>query len=124
MQILPVIFSARGSEKHAAMLDVVFIWSHRQRGRTALSRLLRRPGAIHRFLRYLVAHLPGRKKKDFRGVFNKDVKQLTKVFEPRKALKPLNEHILKNYGPQQSLLLVDLVGRRLAPFHAWLAKYR
>ncbi len=112
-EIMPLLHSEADEVRNTAMLDLLYIWAYRQRGRTCLARILKcREGwGIRR-----------RKSSDATCADHLD--RLMARFSPREAQVTLTEFVLRKYTAREVILLTDLVRTHLVPFHDWLGRLR
>ena len=112
-EILPLLDDEDAEVRTTAMLDILYIWAHRQRGRTCLARILKcREGWT----------LRQRKASD--AVCAAHIDRLMTRFAPREAQVTLTEFILRKYTAREVIVLTDLVRTHLVPFHVWLGRLR
>jgi predicted metal-dependent phosphoesterase TrpH len=118
-EILPALEGRDRGRRYLAMLDVLHIWARQHRGRTALARLLlgRKP---------LLQAAAGlfRKKKSSPPAENPRarIEVMVELFQPQRAATDLSRFIMENFRSREAVILSDLAGGSLAPFHAWLKK--
>ena len=113
-EILPRLADPDRDIRLTAMLDLLFIWARRQRGRTGLARTLlgRRAGWAGLF----------RKKAE--GVRAEDLNRIADLFRPQEARGELIRMILERYNRREALELSRLVREHLVPFHDWIRRLR
>ncbi|MFW6241661.1 MAG: hypothetical protein ACOC98_13780, partial [Thermodesulfobacteriota bacterium] len=97
-----------------AMLDILFIWARRQRGRTGLGRVLlgARAGVL------------GRLRKKGREVRAADLNRLAELFRPQEAQEELIRHARETYNRREILFLARLIRESVVPFHHWVQRLR
>lgn len=113
-EILPRLAADDRETRLTAMLDLLFIWARRQRGRTGLARVLlgRRTG------------LAGRFRKDAETVRAGDLNRIADLFRPHEAHGEMVQMVLEKYNRREVLALTRLVREHLVPFHDWIQRLR
>ncbi len=118
LEILPKISSGRREERHAAMLDVLFVWAEKQRGRTSLAEiLLCRASFLERIRRRLGFGDPARE--DAREAIAWRL-ALVKAFDAEGASANLAQYVLEHFRDQEPVVLTGMVCRHYADFLVWL----
>jgi hypothetical protein len=97
-----------------AMLDVLYIWARRQRGRTGLARVLlgRRGGPMGRF------------RGDGDAIRADDLNRLAELFRPQEAQDELIRRVRETYTRRETLFLARLIRENLVAFHDWIQRLR
>ena len=124
LEILPLLRSEDRDTRLTALLDVLFIWARRQRGRTCLSHiLLGREGFITTLRQTFKKPDPARKRKrQFLGREYLDL--LLNHSRPQLAQSELGHFILEKYTDREVIVFTDLIDRNLVDLHYWLKRLR
>lgn len=123
-EILPLLSAGDKSVRLTAMLDILYIWARRRRGRTALLRLL----CPHRKERE--SESPG--ETDAPELASDEIRhshatmsdELVQLFNPHHSEAELSRFILRKYSKHEVLILMELLSANLVSFHRWLKKIR
>lgn len=109
-EILPRLASTDRDVRLTAMLDLLFIWARRQRGRSGMARVLlgKRAGPL------------GRRRPRGAGIRSGDLRRMAELFRPQEAQSELIRLILATYTRREALILARLVREQLVPFHDWI----
>lgn len=117
-EILPKVTSGRRDERHAAMLDVLFVWAEKQRGRTSLQEiLLHRYGLLDRLRIRLGIGDPARDETREAIAWRE---ALMKTFAADGAMTSLSQYALEHYRDGEAVCLTDLLCNHFADFVVWL----
>ncbi len=126
MEILPLLRSPDRDVRLTALLDILYIWARRQRGRTGLLHILTgRDGSFDRLRRFrrTGAHLPADREEKVR-IGTEFLDLLLERCRPHQAQIKLAQFVLSRYSDREAVVLTDLINRNLVPFHSWLKRLR
>lgn len=117
-EILPRLSSGRRDDRHAAMLDVLYVWAEKQRGRTSLAELLlHRFGLLDRIRLRLGIGEPDRDETREAIAWRE---ALMRLFAADGSMAGLSQFTLEHYRDAESVYLTDLICRYYADFVVWL----
>ena len=118
LEILPLLESKDKNVCHTAMLDLLYIWAVRKRGRTSLLKLLKKRDNFFKI--GLVFQLKNENNDDLDP--NKYSNLLTTLFNPQNAHIRLTDYIQNKYKDKEIIYLTGLINENLVDFHSWLNK--
>jgi len=103
LEILPMLRSDKKDVRLTAMLDILFIWAKRQRGRTCLSQILTN-------------------RKETPAASFEYPELMLKLFDPQNAHYELSMFIVDRYPPNEAIVLTDFINAYLIVFDNWLKR--
>jgi hypothetical protein len=117
-ELLPKVASDNRKERFMAILDILYIWAKRKRGKTCLHNLLlQKQGSLRSLLDF-------HKKVDDNGgqspVLANYREALVEQLTTEGALVAILLFIQEHYSDQEALFLSDMVGENFMAFHKWL----
>ena len=116
--ILPLLESKNMNIRLTAMLDILFIWTKRQRGRTCLTSILKgRQGGLISFPNIF-------RKKEQKQELPCSLEHLHQLFNPLKAQFQLTCFVLEKFTDHEVVVLTELIQDSLTPFYEWLKKLK
>ena len=106
------------------MLDILYIWAVRKRGRTSLYRLLKyKKNCLSRIIESFRKDIAKDKlKKD--NQTKEYTELLFHLFDPQRAQMQLSEFIMEKYTDNEIITLTELINENIVNFHYWLKKLR
>ncbi|MDM8515682.1 hypothetical protein QUF76_05740 [Desulfobacterales bacterium HSG16] len=123
IELIPKIRSDERAVRIIAMLDILYIWAKRLRGRTCLARIL-----LEKKSRRNIFSKASGKKKAENGSEQKpdqiDIALLCQLYKPGRAQIELGMFIIEHYTDQEAVVMTGLLNKYLVPFHEWLKKIK
>lgn len=121
-EILPQLNSTDRNERITAMLDIMYIWAHRQRGETALSRILQ--GKDFSLKERLAGLFQGAKKPSSpwadAAIMREMRRKLYQMFTEEANIQTFSRFILENFEDKEAVRLMAFVGGNYIKFLDWL----
>ncbi|MCL5036763.1 MAG: hypothetical protein M1269_06535 [Chloroflexi bacterium] len=119
LELLPMLDSPDKKKSLTAMLDILFIWAKRRRGKTIIYQILTGKD-VPLFKRTLSAFSKNNIK---HGTdMTRYLEKLKDLFNDEGDFLALEKHILCNYHRKEAVRLSELLGRYYSPFARWLEK--
>jgi len=124
LEILPLLGSRDKTVRLTAMLDILYIWARRPRGRTCLARLLvYHKGIFHIFQKLTKPSVPDNEKNS-QDSHDARLRLMLQIFNPQWSQPELTNFILERYTSREAVLLTSLLNMSLVDFYMWLKKLK
>lgn len=124
LEILPLLRSEDRNTRLTALLDILFIWARRQRGRTCLSNiLLGRKGFITTLVQTFKKPDPAEKRQR-QSAGREYLDLLLDRTRPQLTQSELGRFILEKYTDREVIVFTDFIDRNLVDLHYWLKRLR
>jgi len=131
LEILPLLRSKDKAIRLIAMLDILYIWAKRPRGRTCLAGLLKTAGSVmkpepakrvfHVFKESEKPSVPAEEKNP-QDPADENLNLLLQLFNPQRSQLELTNFILERYTVREAVVLTSLLNTSLVDFYMWLKK--
>ena len=124
LELLPLLRSQKSETRYTAMLDILYIWALRQRGRTSLAGILRDKGSFFSGKKRAKQEKTEKKKESEQNIGAEWVNEMLALYSPHRSHIELSRFVIERFTDRETLVLTDLINDSLVPFYIWLKQFK